>query len=88
MKRAYARPAIIYEDFSLSTSIANCEVKTNLPSYQSCGLTLPGVGSVFVSGNTGCRLRPTVLNPANPSDEIYNGVCYHVPYENNNLFCS
>jgi hypothetical protein len=40
MSRAYSKPTIIYEDFSLSTSVANCEEKTNLPSYLACGLPL------------------------------------------------
>jgi hypothetical protein len=88
MSRAYSKPTIIYEDFSLSTSVANCEEKTNLPSYLACGLPLPGVGTVFVDGNTGCKLKPSALDPKAPSDQIYNGVCYHVPYEHNNLFCS
>lgn len=88
MSRAYSKPTIVYEDFSLSTSVANCDTKTKLPSYMQCGLPLPGVGTVFVDGNTGCLLKPSVLDPNSPNDEIYNGICYHVPYDNKELFCS
>lgn len=80
MKRAYSKPEIAFENFSLSTSIAvGCELDTPLPTYEaSCGYPIRG-GIVFVEGPQ-CTTHP--------QDGKYNGFCYHVPYESSNLFNS
>ena len=37
MRKAYSKPQIMFEDFTLSTNIAaGCEVKTNTPSQMQC----------------------------------------------------
>ena len=85
MKREYTQPDILFESFSLSTNIAgDCEKKTNTSAQGNCAATLPGVTVlVFNDSITGCVAKPPVSN----SDQ-YNGVCYHVPNEDNNLFNS
>ena len=80
MKKIYSKPEIIFEDFSLSTSIAaGCELDTPLPSYEeNCGYPTRG-GIVFVEGAQ-CTTHP--------QDGMHNGFCYHVPVETSNLFNS
>ena len=82
MKKVYEKPEIMYEDFSLSTSIAvGCEVDTPLPTYEeNCGYPIRG-GVVFMTG-TDCT------HPPQTEDGEDNGFCYHVPVESNNLFNS
>lgn len=80
MKKAYVKPYIVFEDFSMSTNIAgDCELDTPEPSSaQSCGYPIKG-SVVFVEGAQ-CTYKP--------QGGVYNGYCYHVPTENNNLFNS
>ena len=82
MKKHYEAPQILFEDFSLSVSIAaGCEKKIN-PLMYTCGVNYPGVGMIFVEGNTGCK--ETVESTFKTTD----GYCYHVPTEDKNLFNS
>ena len=79
MKLAYEAPEIIYEDFSLSASIAaGCEFKTSLPAEGSCGIMMEG-DIFFVDVSTGCETTPP---PGN------NTICYHNPYDSNSLYTS
>lgn len=83
MKKVYSKPEIIFEDFALSTNIAGtCAVDTNLPSNpDGCGYLPEGAPQViFLTGMAGC-IRQF-------KDEEYNGICYHVPNETNDLFNS
>lgn len=79
-KKEYTKPQIIFENFSLSTSIAaGCELETNhFSKGEACGYPTRG-GIVFVEG-TQCN--------SYPQDGAYNGFCYHVPHESSNLFNS
>lgn len=87
MKKTYTKPEICFESFLMSTNIAgNCEVDTNLQSNTSCGLKIEGWGVVFVSSMTGCEKLPTLGSTMD--DAQYNGICYHVPYDDKNLFNS
>jgi hypothetical protein len=81
MKREYTKPDILFESFSLSTSIAgSCEVKTSLPTNGGCSLEY-GPITIFVDNTTGCvRKFPDGIGP--------NGLCYYNPSENYNLFKS
>lgn len=82
MKKAYEAPAILFEDFSLSTSIsAGCEKIIN-PLLYTCGVTYPGIGVIFVEGNTGCVVK------MKDTFKTADGYCYHVPTEDKNLFNS
>ena len=84
MKKAYSKPEIIFENFSLSTNIAgNCEEiftftreTCSIPDENGLGMDLFNT----VAGSS-CNIQVG-------DDTLYNGFCYHVPTENNNLFTS
>ena len=79
MKKVYAKPVIIFESFSLSQSIASCEVKTNTPAKMQCSYGEDDFGiPIFLSGINACK------------STVQDGdtVCYDVPVDNNNLFNS
>lgn len=86
MKKVYEAPAIMFEDFSLTTNIAgNCEVIiSNHTQSSGCAYVYnDGRGnslSVFTDTMGSCTYKP--------ANGDYNGLCYHVPYESNNLFNS
>ena len=81
-KKPYQKPEIVYEDFSLTTNIAaGCEAKTNLPSNNTCGMLISGL-YVFMEGMNGCSDWEVEENGN------YNGICYHTPTDQNNLFNS
>ena len=85
MKKRYEKPEIVFEDFTLSTNIAgDCETKTNLPSNSTCGLNFSGL-MVFLDGMNGCS-DIEIDNVGGDGD--FNGLCYHVPTGDNNLFAS
>ena len=81
MKKPYAKPDILFEDFSLSTSIATCEVKTNLYTNNSCGVDFGG-DIIFVPPINGCTQK--VDDKVPPYDQI----CYHHPTDTSNMFNS
>lgn len=85
MKRNYAKPEIMFEDFSLNTHIAaNCEFLTSNPSVNACAYITDRGLAIFVEGVTGC-----VTKPANGSYTSGNNtICYHVPSEDFNVFNS
>ena len=74
MKKVYSKPDIAYEDFSLSSSIAYCDIKANF-RQGDCGYSYsPGI--VFFSNNVAqCNID---------TDEI----CYDNPSGMTNLFGS
>ena len=83
-KRLYNKPEIVFEDFSLSTNIAlGCDVKTHTPAAEKCGLEVVTGKFVFISELTGCNYTAGVT-----PEGIYNGICYDVPTESNDLFNS
>ena len=86
MKKKYTKPQIIIEDFSLVTNIAaNCEGKVNNASKGTCAVI--GTGDIYMfDGNVSqCDYKPEDLG--GEADE-WDGFCYHVPTEYNNLFNS
>ena len=85
MKKVYEKPMIVFENFSMSTNIAaGCEVQTNTPSENQCGVNMSGI-NVFLEGMTGCDDFP-VTNVG--GDGQYGNLCYHVPVGKDNLFNS
>lgn len=83
MKKAYTKPDVMFENFSLSTSIAGaCERNTHLPSEGACGYEWGNGYIIFGTGMTGCVLQQS-LNQPTPD-----GFCYHNPTDSNNLFSS
>lgn len=82
MKETYQTPDIMFEDFSLSASIADdCDTLVRNQSRDTgCAyITRTGL-NVFTSKVSGC----TTIE----DDGDYNGICYHVPIETANLFNS
>lgn len=77
MKKAYSKPEIAFESFTLSQCIATCEVKTNTPAVRQCGYYGDFDTAIFVSGVEGCEAT------VQESDEL----CYHT-FEANSLFNS
>lgn len=82
MKKIYKKPEIMFEDFTLSTNIAaGCEVKVGNPSEGICGITTSDPNTTFFNtGIANCTYQP--------SDGLYDGACYHAPYDTKNLFNS
>lgn len=79
MKLAYESPEIIYEDFSLSASIAaGCEFKTQLQAEDVCGYMMEG-DVVFAASISGCKYIPA---------EEEDTICYHNPSELRNIYTS
>ena len=80
MKKAYSKPEIYFDSFELSSSIAaGCEYKANFAAG-ACALADPAFGNVYLDGISGCAVTQV--------DGAYNGICYHVPSDNTNLFSS
>lgn len=81
MKKNYSKPDILFESFSLSTSVAaGCAVITPLPQIDQCGLPRFYNWILFHNEIQGCNRTPTT----NDGD----GICYHPPTEQTNLFSS
>lgn len=90
MKKNYVKPEIMFEDFSLSNSIAaNCEKITRTQTENACGYEIGISGQiVFIDENTGCNYTEVITDTT--GSYIMNGtnkVCYHVP-DGYNLFNS
>lgn len=87
MTKNYVKPQIVFEDFSLSKNIAaGCDRLVNNPSKGTCAVLGTGGIAVF-DGTVGkaCVFKPEDLGG---SKDEYDGFCYHVPADNNDLFNS
>ena len=83
MKRTYSKPDVVFESFSLSTSIATgCEFQLNLPNSNGCGYMASSGYIVFMEHVQGCAVK------VNGGEPIADGLCYQVPNESRNLFDS
>ena len=80
MKKLYTKPQVVFENFSLSTNIASCEVHANA-DRGSCGCEfIPGL-TLFVSDIGKCVIMA--------EDGVDNdGLCYHNPSDIYNVFKS
>ena len=82
MKRAYQKPDIMFDSFSLSSTIAgSCSFDTNTKSQGDCHVMF-GELKVFTSKVTGCKGGVIV------DSGQFNGLCYHVPTNDKNIFMS
>ena len=82
MKKNYSKPDIVFDNFSLCSSIAvGCARPTNTPSQGACPLVIGG-RPLFIDGVAACRFKTEDGNP------LYDGLCYHVPTDSTNLFNS
>lgn len=91
MKKAYAKPEIMFESFASSTNIAaNCKMKIDTFANGDCAY-MAVVGdkweAIFLSDIPACEVKdgPETDNSA---DGAYGGYCYHVPVDGNSLFNS
>lgn len=85
MRKKYEAPVIVFEDFSVSASIAsNCEEKIKNQSKGTCGLKGFGPHPIFTSEFPDACKKPVTDGTAPGMD----GVCYHVPSSDYNLFNS
>jgi hypothetical protein len=76
MKKAYSKPEIFFEDFSLSTNIAaGCELFPNF-AEDACGVKW-GKKHIFLAEIQGCGTK--IVN----GDPTYDGACYHNPSDPN-----
>ena len=86
MKKEYMKPMIVFEDFSVDTNIAGtCESIVGNPTKGTCAVI--GTGDIYMFHDT---ISQCDFTPAGEGDALgmYNGFCYHVPTEYNNLFNS
>jgi len=80
MKKTYLAPDIIFESFSLSTSIAACDIETNF-NEGVCGYELYPGFAIFKVGVDGCLIE---IETGIYGDKI----CYDNPSGLTNLFSS
>lgn len=81
MKKVYEKPVIIFESFTLSTNIAgDCGTIINNSAREQCAYELRTGEHVFTSQYAICTTTE--------DDGDYNGICYHVPIDTDNLFNS
>lgn len=79
MRKTYSKPEILFESFSMSTSIAaGCEFITKLQTEGSCGYETRN-GVVFTTKVGGCEYHEPDENDS---------LCYHVPTTGTNIFNS
>lgn len=86
MKKAYTAPMILFESFTMSTNIANtCEAIVGNPNHGDCAVS--GTGGVMVFDGTieACTFTPEAMGG---EADKWDGACYHVPVDTNNLFNS
>lgn len=82
MKKAYTAPEIQFEDFSLSATIAGtCERIVGTQSQGICGIEGTGGIMMFTDQMNACDYTP-------PTEDQWDGFCYHVPTELHTLFNS
>lgn len=85
MKRRYEKPALYFEEYELSSSIAgNCgnklfQDKINSGSYTTCTVDAGGGDFLFLDPYRGCNTDPGA------DGKLY---CYQVPSTNEMLFNS
>ena len=87
MKKVYEKPLIMFENFEMSTNIAgDCEGIVGNATKGTCAVI--GTGNIAMFDGTvgkACEYKPEDLGGA---EDQWDGFCYHVPTEYNNLFNS
>lgn len=84
MKKSYSAPDIVFESFSLSTSIAACDIETNF-SVGTCGYEVYPGFMIFSVGIDRCGV-PIEGEIFETSDG--DAICYNNPSGLTNLFSS
>lgn len=82
MKKAYSTPDILFESFSLNENIAAACARNVHTQYDGvCGVPF-GNKMLFIMGVSGCRVK---IEDGSP---VFDGLCYHIPVDENKLFNS
>ena len=84
MKKTYSHPDILFESFSLCSSIAGSGCAHNITTqYSGTCAVMFGDKAVFTEqvGNI-CAVKVA------DGSAIFNGLCYHVPTDMNSVFNS
>ena len=86
MKKAYTKPEIVFESFSLSQNIAaGCEEKIEGPSAGNCGVDFVPGQTIFFDSMVGvCNISLQEGDPYNQHDSL----CYHTFADTANIFNS
>ena len=81
MKKVYSKPEIMFESFTMSTSIAaGCDKIVEGHSANTCGIPWEGSENIFLIGISGCKVQYEA--------DGWGGICYHNPTDDTNLFNS
>lgn len=81
MKKTYVKPMVAFESFQMTSNIAgDCEEIIKNQSRDTCGLSIGGNMTAFITKENGCSFETVDGNP--------DYACYHVPTDDNNLFNS
>ena len=79
MKKRYEKPDIMFDNFTMSESVARCEEKANF-ARGVCSLEMGPGYFMFTDDVNSCNFKQKDLE--------FNGLCYHVPMDSNNVFNS
>lgn len=79
MKKAYSKPDVLFDSFSMVESIASCDIQSNFQKG-TCGVVMTEAITLFSEGVQACNWYF--------EDQQYDGLCYHVPHESYNVFSS
>ena len=79
MKKRYEKPDIMFDNFTMSESVARCEEKANF-ARGVCGVEMVPGWIMFTDEVGSCTFKQKDLE--------FNGLCYHVPMDSNNVFNS
>ena len=80
MKKTYSKPDIFFEDFSLSTNIAaGCELYPT--EYAGDSFVVEFGGDILLSDKPCDKI-------IQDGENEYNNLCYHVPFDDFNVFIS
>ena len=84
MKKVYSKPDVVFESFSLSTSIAACAYKTgtDLQAARQCGYDYGGIILFLDDMGLACAVQ------IEDGSAVFDGICYHVPTTETALFNS
>jgi hypothetical protein len=79
MKKRYEKPDIMFDNFTMSESVARCEEKANF-ARGVCGVEMGPGWIVFTNEVGSCIIKQKDLE--------FNSLCYHAPIDSNNVFNS
>ncbi len=79
MKKRYEKPDIMFDNFTMSESVARCEEKANF-ARGVCAVETGPFTYMFTDEVNSCNFKQKDLE--------FNSLCYHVPMDSNNVFNS